>query len=52
MFHPIALYIKKCYDNNWITQRDGNISFKFNNQDQFYITPSNVKKMKLIQMIS
>ena len=47
MEHTIALYIKKCYDNNWITQRDGNISFKFNNQDQFYITPSNVKKNEI-----
>lgn len=47
MEDTIALYIKKCYDNNWITQKDGNISFKFNNQDQFYITPSNVKKNEI-----
>ena len=39
--------MKKCYTNGWISPRDGNISYRPENSDFFYITPASVRKNEL-----
>lgn len=39
--------LKQAYQNNWITARDGNISFKDTDKKQFMITPSGLRKQEL-----
>lgn len=39
--------LKQAYQNNWITARDGNISFKDTDKHQFMITPSGLRKQDL-----
>jgi L-fuculose-phosphate aldolase len=47
MEEDLCKYMKKCYDNKWISSKDGNISFKHFNSDYFYITPGNLYKNNL-----
>jgi L-fuculose-phosphate aldolase len=47
MEEAICYYMKKCFNNKWITSYDGNISYKTVNNDLVYITPSSVKKQHL-----
>ena len=43
-----AIYIlQESYKKNWITSRDGNISFKIAGSDSFTITPSGLRKQNL-----
>ena len=39
--------MKLLYKKNYITMRDGNISFKPKNKDFFYLTAGSVKKNEL-----
>lgn len=48
--YKLCHYMKYCYDNNYNTIRDGNISIrKFNDNNKFYISPGSVKKNNLIK---
>tara|TARA_B110000503_G_scaffold86619_1_gene131798 strand:- start:645 stop:1256 length:612 start_codon:yes stop_codon:yes gene_type:complete len=44
MLTAIGDVMRKLYDNNWITTRDGNISLIKSNSKTFYITPSGWRK--------
>lgn len=44
MLTAIGDVMRKLYDNNWITTRDGNISLVKSNSKTFYITPSGWRK--------
>lgn len=46
--NEICYYMKYCYDNNYNTLRDGNISIR-KDKDNFYISPSSIKKNKLTE---
>ena len=39
--------LQEAYKKNWITTRDGNISFKFSGSNKFTITPSGLRKQEL-----
>ena len=39
--------LKDSYSRNWITPRDGNISYKLEGAKEFYITPSGVRKQEI-----
>ena len=43
----ICELLQDAYNKNWITSRDGNISWKPKGADYFYITPSGVRKQDL-----
>jgi ribulose-5-phosphate 4-epimerase/fuculose-1-phosphate aldolase len=47
MLEAICKLLRDAYDKNWITSRDGNISWKPEGADYFYITPSGVRKQEL-----
>jgi len=47
MLETICELLRDAYSNNWITSRDGNISWKPEGSDYFYITPSGVRKQEL-----
>jgi len=40
MIQDILEILQQAYTNNWITARDGNISYKSDDKHQFLITPS------------
>lgn len=44
MLTAIGDVMRKLYENNWITTRDGNISLIKSNSQTFYITPSGWRK--------
>lgn len=44
MLTAIGDVMRKLYENNWITTRDGNISLVKSNSKTFYITPSGWRK--------
>ena len=44
MKYFISKYMQKCYDNGWISPRDGNISFRKRNSFHYYISPGGVRK--------
>jgi len=46
MLEAICKLLRDAYDKNWITSRDGNISWKPEGSDYFYITPSGVRKQE------
>ena len=43
----ICQLLKDAYSRNWITSRDGNISWHPEGADYFYITPSGVRKQDM-----
>lgn len=47
MTQDILDILKQSYQNNWITARDGNISYKSDDKKQFLITPSGLRKQEL-----
>ena len=47
MNKDIISILKDSYKRNWITPRDGNISFKSVNSNKFIITPSGLRKQEL-----
>ena len=47
MLEDICELLRDAYNKNWITSRDGNISWKPKGADYFYITPSGVRKQEL-----
>lgn len=47
MLTSIGDVMRKCYDNGWITTRDGNASLRRKNSNNIYITPSGVRKNKI-----
>jgi L-fuculose-phosphate aldolase len=44
MLTAIGDVMRKCYENGWITTRDGNISLRKTNSKTLYITPSGWRK--------
>lgn len=44
MITAIGDVMKRCYDNGWITTRDGNASVRRGDSKHLYITPSGVRK--------
>ena len=46
-FEEICKLLQDAYNKNWITSRDGNISWKPKGADYFYITPSGVRKQDM-----
>ena len=47
MIQDIISVLKDAYKRNWITPRDGNISYKTNGSSNFFITPSGLRKQDL-----
>jgi len=47
MIKDIIAVLKEAYKRNWITPRDGNISFKNSGSNNFFITPSGLRKQNL-----
>jgi len=47
MLQDILDILELSYKNNWITARDGNISYKHDDKNQFLITPSGLRKQEL-----
>ena len=47
MIQDIISTLKDSYKRNWITPRDGNISFKSSGSNNFFITPSGLRKQDL-----
>lgn len=47
MLETICETMKRAYDLNWITSRDGNVSIRYQDRDHFYVTPSGVRKQTL-----
>jgi ribulose-5-phosphate 4-epimerase/fuculose-1-phosphate aldolase len=44
MLDAICDVLKFAYKKNWISTRDGNMSFRRKNSEYFYVTPSGVRK--------
>ncbi len=47
MLETCSDLMRRAYDYNWITVRDGNISIRWNARDHFWITPSGIRKPDL-----
>ena len=47
MINDIIKILKEAYKKNWITPRDGNVSYKLSGSDKFIITPSGQRKQEL-----
>lgn len=47
MLETCSDLMRRAYDYNWITVRDGNISQRWNGQNYFWITPSGIRKPNL-----
>lgn len=47
MIKDVLLILQEAYRKNWITPRDGNISFKLSGSNKFTITPSGLRKQEL-----
>jgi len=47
MIKDIIFILQESYKKNWITPRDGNISFKLSGSNKFIITPSGLRKQDL-----
>jgi len=41
--------LRECYRRGWITTRDGNVSFRYKNDDVLYITPSGIRKHEIYE---
>ena len=49
MISDIISVLKESYKRNWITSRDGNISYKASGSNNFFITPSGQRKQNLTE---
>lgn len=47
MLDTICDVLKKAYERNWISTRDGNASYRRKDDPYFYVTPSGVRKYHL-----
>ena len=47
MIKDIIAILQESYKKNWITPRDGNVSFKRAGCNEFIITPRGLRKQKL-----
>jgi L-fuculose-phosphate aldolase len=47
MLETICDILADAYKRNWITSRDGNVSLRYREREEFYITPSGVRKQTL-----
>jgi ribulose-5-phosphate 4-epimerase/fuculose-1-phosphate aldolase len=47
MITAIGDVMRRCYDRNWITVRDGNASLRRAGSEFLYVTPSGVRKNKI-----
>ena len=47
MLDTICDVLKRAYEKNWISTRDGNASFKRQNENYLYVTPSGVRKYNM-----
>lgn len=47
MLDTICDVMKRAYDKNWISTRDGNASYRRKDESHLYITPSGVRKQML-----
>ena len=47
MLDTICDVLKESYERKWISSRDGNASFRRQNEDYLYVTPSGVRKQHL-----
>lgn len=47
MITAIGDVMRQCYENGWITTRDGNVSLRRKDSKYLYITPSGVRKNKI-----
>ena len=47
MIKNIISVLQEAYNRRWITPRDGNISFKLSGANNFFITPSGLRKQEL-----
>jgi len=47
MLDTICDVLKESYNRKWISSRDGNASFRRQNEDYLYVTPSGVRKQHL-----
>jgi L-fuculose-phosphate aldolase len=47
MITAIGDVMRQCYENGWITTRDGNCSLRRKDSNYLYITPSGVRKNKI-----
>ena len=47
MINDVIDILKESYKKNWITPRDGNISYKYSGSNEFMITPSGLRKQNL-----
>ena len=47
MINDVIDILKESYKKNWITPRDGNISYKYSGSNEFMITPSGLRKQDL-----
>lgn len=54
MVSEICEIMEESYKRGWITSRDGNCSLRFQDEDEIFITPSGVRKNKILpsQIIS
>lgn len=44
MINELCMVMQKCYENGWLTTRDGNASFHRKGSNLLHITPSGVRK--------
>lgn len=44
MLTAVSEVMRRCYEKNWITTRDGNLSLRKKDSNILYITPSGVRK--------
>lgn len=47
MLETCSDLMRKAYERNWITARDGNISVRWSDRDHFWVTPSGIRKTEL-----
>ena len=47
MLYTICDVLKKSYERNWISTRDGNASYRRKNEPFIYVTPSGTRKYLL-----
>lgn len=47
MLETICDILVDAYKRNWITSRDGNVSLRYRERDDFFISPSGVRKQTL-----
>ena len=47
MLETISDTMRRAYNLNWITARDGNVSVRYPNDNHFWVTPSGIRKTEM-----